>query len=84
MYTEIPISSLGSLAYAEDDGKHILGIKAVQPVTVGGASLGRHTPTPSEVGDGHSMLYCCHVFECGSEVGESSSPGNVHFSFMKS
>lgn len=68
MYTEIPISSLGSLAYAEDDGKHILGVKAVQPVTMGGASLGRHTPTPSEDGRRHSVLYCCHVFECGNEA----------------
>ena len=68
MYTEIPVCSLGSLAYAEDDGKHILGVKAVQPVAAGGVSLGRHTPTPSEAGDRHGALYCCYVFECGSEA----------------
>ena len=68
MYAELPIGSLGSLSYAEDDGKHILGIKAVQPMAVGGASLERVTPTPSEVGDRHSVLYCCHVFECGTEA----------------
>ena len=74
MYTEIPISSLGSLAYAEDDEKHILGVKAVQPVIMGGASLGRQSPSPSEAGDRHSVLYCCHVFECGNEVSVPKAP----------
>ena len=68
MYAEVPVGSLGSLSYAEDDGKHILGLKAVQPTAVGGAALGTATPTPSEVGDGHGALYCCYVIECANEA----------------
>lgn len=66
MYTEVLLSAIGSLSYAEDDGKHILGLKAVQPTAVGGASPGiATTPTASEVGDG---LYCCYVIECANEA----------------
>ena len=74
MYAEVPVSSLGSLSYAEDDGKHILGLKAVQPTAVGGASLGIATPTPSEVGDGHGALYCCYVIECANEASAFYKP----------
>ena len=70
VYAEVPVSTLGSLSYAEDDGKHILGLKAVQPTAVGGASLGAATPTVSEVGDGHGALYCCYVIECATEVSD--------------
>ena len=71
MYAEVVVSSLGSLSYAEDDGKHILGLKAVQPMAVGGASLGTATPTPS---DGHGALYCCYVIECANEASKPSGP----------
>ena len=53
-YAEFPVAAVGSLAYAEDDNKHILGIKAVQ------------TPPPAEGGEGTG--YCCHVLECDNEV----------------
>ena len=75
MYTEVPVASLGSLSYAEDDGKHILGLKAVQPTAVGGASLGRATPTASEVGDG---LYCCYVIECATEASVLNPQAHSH------
>ncbi len=74
MYSEVPVGSLGSLSYAEDDGKHILGLKAVQPTAVGGASLAIATPTASEVGDGHSALYCCYVIECATEASSFYEP----------
>lgn len=70
IYTEILISSLGSLAYAEDDGKHILGIKTVQPMTMSGVSIGRDTPMASELEERDSRHYCCHVFECGNEASD--------------
>jgi len=53
-YAEFPVATVGSLAYAEDDSKHILGIKAVQ------------TPPPAEGGE--RTGYCCHVLECDNEV----------------
>lgn len=56
-YTEFLIASLGSLAYAEDDNRHILGLKAVRQLPDGGTT---------EEMDGSS--YCCHVVECDSEV----------------
>lgn len=74
MYIEVPVSSIGSLSYAEDDGKHILGLKAVQPTAVGGASPGIATPTASEVGGGHSVLYCCYVIECATEASAFKIP----------
>ena len=58
-YSEVPIASVGSLSYAEDDGRHILGIKALR-------HRQQQSGTGMEVGMGDS--YCCHVFECGSEV----------------
>ena len=77
MYAEIPVSSLGSLSYAEDDGKHILGLKAIQPTAVGGASLGIATPTSSDIGDG---LYCCYVIECATEASTFKNPlAHSHF-----
>lgn len=75
MYIEVPVASLGSLSYAEDDGKHILGLKAVQLMTVGGASLGIATPTPSEIGDG---LYCCYVIECATEASSLNPLAHSH------
>lgn len=50
------MASIGSLAYAEDDGRHILGIKvAHSPASVRG--------TATEI-DGIG----CHVLECENEV----------------
>ena len=70
MYTEIMVASLGSIAYAEDDGRHLLGIKAVQspelPVSV---SEGRRELTALEEAEGK---FCCHVLECDSEVGTNT------------
>ena len=48
------MASVGSLAYAEDENKHILGIKAVQ--------------SPGPVAERERTNYCCHVLECDSEV----------------
>ena len=56
MYAEFLVASIGSLAYAEDDGRHILGIKVARsPASIRAGTLG------SEGID-------CHVLECESEV----------------
>ena len=56
MYAEFLVASIGSLAYAEDDGRHILGIKVARsPASV------RETATDID-GIG------CHVLECENEV----------------
>ena len=50
------MASVGSLAYAEDDGRHILGVKvAHSPASVRGA-----------VADIDGIA--CHVLECENEV----------------
>lgn len=62
-YTEIMVASLGSLSYAEDDSRHIVGIKTTQPETSSGSSL-------SGAGVLHNTegKFCCHVLECDNEV----------------
>jgi hypothetical protein len=62
-YTEVMISSLGSLSYAEDDSRHIVGIKTAQAATTAGSTLSAE-PT-GEPGD---IKFCCHVIECENEV----------------
>ena len=55
----MPLTSVGSLAYAEDDNRHFLGIK-----TLGmGAGEGREGGEEEDQGS-----YCCHVLECDKEV----------------
>ena len=69
-YAEILVASIGSLAYAEDDGRHILGIKATRHGVVGGSSVGRGAeaqPDDNSVLAG-SAHFCCYVLECDSEV----------------
>ena len=56
------MASLGSLSYAEDDNRHILGIKTTQPPTAAGATL-----TEEDLQD-TKRKFCCHVLECDSEV----------------
>ena len=61
MYAEFLVGSIGSLAYAEDDRRHILGIKVARsPASVRGG-----------VGDGGEGIEC-HVLECESEVRENA------------
>lgn len=57
MYAEFLVASVGSLAYAEDDGRHILAVKVARsPASLrGGLGLGEGVE--------------CHVLECESEVG---------------
>lgn len=56
MYAEFLVASIGSLAYAEDDGRHILGVKVARsPASVRGA-----------VADSDGIG--CHVLECENEV----------------
>lgn len=57
------MATVGSLAYAEDDGRHILGIKATRQSQVGSSSVGKGTET-----DDKETSYCCYVFECDNEV----------------
>ena len=58
------MASIGSLAYAEDDGRHILGIKvAVSPATRKGS-----------LGEGETIS--CHVLECENEVSVTFVPRN--------
>lgn len=61
-YTEVMIASVGSLSYAEDENRHILGIKTNQPATASGSTLSE--------GDLKDLegKFCCHVLECDSEV----------------
>ena len=56
MYAEVLVASVGSLAYAEDDGRHILGVKVARsPASLRGG-----------MGEGDGIE--CHVLECESEV----------------
>lgn len=69
MYAEFLVASIGSLAYAEDDGRHILGIKVARsPASVRGG-----------VSNGESIG--CHVLECDSEVCKLIT--KVHFTFFQ-
>lgn len=61
-YTEIQVASLTSLSYAEDENRHILGVKTMQPATVSSSSL-TERDLPADTGK-----FCCHVLECDSEV----------------
>ena len=51
------LTSVGSLAYAEDDNRHFLGIKTlrVEEEGEGGEEEDRGS-------------YCCHMLECDNEV----------------
>jgi len=64
------LASIGSLSYAEDDGKHILGIKASRQGQVGSSSVGKGAEAQPEgaVTASSSTGYCCYVLECDSEV----------------
>lgn len=68
-YTEIVISSLGSLSYAEDDNRHIVGIKTTQPTTTAASTLGSEG---SPIQEESEVKYCCHVIECENEVSSLS------------
>ena len=72
-YTEILVASLGSIAYAEDEGRHMLGVKAMQSSDLSeSVSEGRRELTVQEEATGK---FCCHVLECDSEVNiEAVSP----------
>jgi len=61
-YGEIPVSSIGSLSYAEDDSRHLLGVKATGPVALA-ASINSDMEVPME-----SSTFCCYVMECANEV----------------
>lgn len=67
MYAEILLASIGSLAYAEDDGRHILGVKATRHGQLGGSSVGKGTEPQAE-GSVSESTFCCYVLECDSEV----------------
>lgn len=56
------VSSLGSLSYAEDDNRHIVGIKTTQAVT---ASLSTGDPLAGQASEAN---FCCHILECDNEV----------------
>ena len=56
MYAEFLVAAIGSLAYAEDDGRHILGIKVAR------------SPASVRGGVSNEESICCHVLECDSEV----------------
>ena len=59
------MASLGSISYAEDEGRHVVGIKTAQPATTAASTLsGADTSTPPD-SDGK---FCCHVLECENEV----------------
>lgn len=59
------MASLGSVSYAEDEGRHVVGIKTAQPVTTDASLLsGADSATPQD-SDGK---FCCHVLECENEV----------------
>ena len=54
------MAAIGSVAYAEDDGRHILGIKVARsPASVRGGGVN------------HGDSIVCHVLECKSEVGHN-------------
>ncbi len=64
------VASLGSIAYAEDDGRHIIGIKAGQSSEVSEpVREGQRELTPREEVEGK---FCCHVLECDNEVRRDS------------
>ena len=58
------MASLGSLSYAEDENRHILGIKTTKPATVSDSTLSRGD-LPMK---GTDKKFCCHILECDSEV----------------
>lgn len=64
-YTEIVISSLGSFSYAEDDSRHIVGIKTTQQTTTAASTLSTAESTTQQEAE---VKYCCHVLECENEV----------------
>ena len=64
-YTEVMISSLGSLSYAEDENRHIVGIKTSQTATTAGSTLTTGTTAESQETE---TKFCCHVIECENEV----------------
>ncbi len=68
-YADILLASIGSLAYAEDDGRHILGVKTTRRGQVGSSSVGKgaEAAVPEE-GSESEATYCCYVLECDSEV----------------
>lgn len=72
MYAEVPIAFVGSLAYAEDDSKHIVGIKTAyqQQGSLGGWAV--------------AGAYCCHVLECDTEVGDNNTIYGMHGSLNTS
>ena len=59
VYVQCSIPALGSFSYAEDDNRHILGVKTAE-VVEGGSSGGE--------GGSEGVRYCCHMLECSSEV----------------
>lgn len=59
------IASLGSLSYAEDENKHIVGIKTPRAATTAGATL--TTGATGEPQDAETK-FCCHIIECENEV----------------
>lgn len=73
-YTEVLVASLCSLSYAEDDNRHILGIKTTQRATVAGSTLTREEDLLAHQSKGN---FCCHVLECDSEVMPEHSYGLV-------
>lgn len=64
-YTEIMVASLGSLSYAEDESRHIVGIKTAQSITTAASTLSTTESPPQEEG---KIKYCCHILECENEV----------------
>ena len=54
------MASVGSLSYAEDEGRHILGIKVAQ--------------SPTSMNEEENSGFSCHVLECENEVSYSSTP----------
>ena len=64
-YCELLVATLGSLAYAEDDGRHILGLKAAKKFSGEGNAIAEEEGEEEEGGG-----YCCYVLECDSEVRE--------------
>lgn len=78
-YTEILIASLGSLSYAEDENRHILGIKTTQPATVAGSTLSGGDLAKQAETKGR---FCCHVIECDSEVKYFGTPRGCMYVYM--
>ncbi len=67
-YADILLASIGSLAYAEDDGRHMLGIKTTRHGQVGNSSVGKGTDPVTTDASSSDATYCCYVLECDSEV----------------